>query len=133
MNIKIKKIEIDKIEIKKKDWILIIMILLVALSAFIMHHALQKTGSGQVVVKINGAIEGTYDLNDDRKILINDGSNVLVIKNGKADMIEADCPDKLCVEQRTISKNNESIICLPNEVVVEIKSTSESQLDGMTN
>lgn len=133
MNIKIKKIEIDKIEIKKKDWILIIMILLVALSAFIMHHALQQTGSGQVVVKINGAIEGTYDLNDDRKILINDGSNVLVIKNGKADMIEADCPDKLCVEQRTISKNNESIICLPNEVVVEIKSTIESQLDGMTN
>ena len=35
--------------------------------------------------------------------------------------------------ERSISKNNESIICLPNQVVVEIKSSNESQLDGMTN
>ena len=122
-----------KLEIKKKDWILIIIVLVVALSALFMHHALQHSGSGQVIVRKNGAIIGTYDLNDDQEILINDGSNVLVINNGKADMIEADCPDKLCVEQRSISKNNESIICLPNKVVVEIKSSSESQLDGMTN
>lgn len=122
-----------KIEIKKKDWILIAIVLVVALSAVFMHHTLQQTGNGQVIIKINGAIEGTYDLNDDKEILINDGSNVLIINNGKADMIEADCPDKLCVEQRSISKNNESIICLPNQVVVEIKSSNESQLDGMTN
>ena len=29
-----------------------------------------------------------------QEIKINDGSNVLQIKNGKAEMIEADCPDK---------------------------------------
>ena len=122
-----------KIEIKKKDWVLIIIILVVAASAFIMHHSFQQTGKGQVVIKINGAIEGVYDLNDDQEIIINEGSNILTINNGKADMIEADCPDKLCVEQRSISKNNESIICLPNEVIVEVQSSVESQIDGMTN
>lgn len=122
-----------KLEIKKKDWILIIIIIVVAASVFIMHHTFQQTGNGQAVIKINGAIEGVYDLNDDQEILINNGSNVLIINNGKADMVEADCPDKLCVEQRSISKNNESIICLPNEVVVEIQSNVESQIDGMTN
>lgn len=122
-----------KIEIKKKDWILIILILIITGCAYLMHHMLQGAGTGQAVVKINGAIEGVYDLSDDQEIILNDGSNILVIDNGKADMIEADCPDKLCVEQRAISKNNENIICLPNKIIVEIKSTTESQLDAMTN
>ncbi len=122
-----------KIEIKKKDWILIAIIVGCAFFAFLMHHSFQNTGKGQVVVKVNGAIEATYDLNDDKEIKLNDGTNILKINNGKADMIEADCPDKLCVEQRSISKNHESIICLPNAVIVEIESTSESMLDGMTN
>lgn len=135
MTVKVnKKREINmKIEIKKKDWILIVLIIIIAGCSYLMHHLLQGTGSGQVVVKINGAIEGVYDLNDDQEISLNDGSNILIIDNGKADMIEADCPDKLCVDQRAISKNNESIICLPNKIIVEIESTSESQLDAMTN
>ena len=120
-------------KIKKKDIILIVIIVVVAAMAFLMHHILQEAGTGQVIVKVNGAVEGTYDLNDDQEISINNGTNILVINNGKADMIEADCPDKLCVEQRAISKNHESIICLPNKVSVEIVSTSESQVDAMTN
>lgn len=122
-----------KIEIKKKDWILIAIVLVVALSAVFMHHTLQQTGNGQVIIKINGAIEGTYDLNDDKEILINDGSNVLIINNGKADMIEADCPDKLCVNQKAVSKNNENIICLPNKVIVEVDSSENSEFDAVSN
>ena len=44
-----------------------------------------------MTIKVNGEIEGTYSLSEDREIKINDGSNVLQIKNGKAKMIEADC------------------------------------------
>lgn len=127
------KIEANKIEIKKNDKILIGVILVIACVAFLLHHSLQSTGAGEVIVKVNGAIVETYDLNDDQEVSVNDGSNVFVINNGKVDMVEADCPDKLCVNQRAISKNHESIICLPNEVVVEVKSTSESLIDGMTN
>lgn len=122
-----------KIELKKKDWMLIGIIAAVALCAYLSHHLLRDTGTGDVVVKVNGEITGTYDLGEDREISINNGSNLLVIRNGKADMAEADCPDQLCVRQRSISANGEKIICLPNRVIVEVMSKTESQIDAVTN
>ena len=46
-------------------------------------------------------------------------------------MIEADCPDQLCVHQKAISKDRETIVCLPNKVVVEVKSKTESEFDSI--
>ena len=59
-------------------------------------------------------------------------TNTLVIENGKADMISADCPDKLCVNQHAISSNGETIVCLPNKVVVEVEDGEEAQFDTQT-
>lgn len=125
--------EKKKRRMSKKDWMLIVIILFVAGLACFLHEVIGAEGAGSVTVKVNGEIEGVYSLAEDRKIKINGGTNVLVIKNQEADMIEADCPDKLCVNQKAVSKNHESIICLPNKVVVEVDSKENSQLDGMTN
>ena len=43
----------------------------------------------------------------------------------------ADCPDQICVNHRPVSRNGESIICLPNEVVVSVKGGEEAELDGV--
>ena len=72
-------------------------------------------------------------MNEDREVSINGGTNILRIRNGRAKMIEADCPDQLCVDQRAVSADNESIICLPNRVIVEIQSRQESEYDAVTN
>ena len=82
---------------------------------------------------MNGKIEGVYSLADDQEIVLNNGSNVLKIKNGEADMNRADCPDQLCVKQKAVSKNKESIICLPNKIVVEVDSHQNSQYDAVSN
>lgn len=122
-----------KISLKKKDWILIVIIISVAVLAYLSRYLLRDTGSGNVIVKVSGEITGTYELSNDTKVSINHGSNILEIKNGKAKMIEADCPDQLCVHQRAIEANGENIICLPNKVIVEIKSQTESKMDAVTN
>ena len=49
------------------------------------------------------------------------GQNHLVIQDGCARIEEADCPDKLCVKQGTVSESGESLVCLPNRVVVAVK------------
>lgn len=121
-----------KIVFKKKDILLIIVILVVAGLAFLLHEVIGAKGANCVTVKVNGVIEGVYSLAQDQEIEINDGSNILVIKNGKADMTEADCPDKLCVKQKAVSKNHESIICLPNKVIVEVDSSENSEFDAVT-
>ena len=122
-----------KTAIKKKDWMLIVIILLAAGIAYLSHALLKDTASAVVVVRVDGKIVGTFDLAEDKKVTINNGSNVFIINNGKADMIEADCPDQLCVHQRPVSGSGESIICLPNRVVLEVKSKAESEIDAVTN
>lgn len=122
-----------KFNLKKKDWLLIGVIICVTALAFFMHEFIGGKGAGSVTIKVNGKIEGVYPLSEDKEVKINGGTNILVIKNQQADMIEADCPDKLCVNQKPISKNKESLICLPNKVVVEVDSSENSQFDAVTN
>ncbi len=54
------------------------------------------------------------------------GYNKIEIGDGKVRVIEADCPDKLDVKQGWISNQGEVIVCLPNRMVVEIKSEKNS-------
>ena len=68
----------------------------------------------------------------EQEIKIND-TNHLIIKDGQADMIEADCPDQICVEHISISKNKETIVCLPNKVIVEIVGGEDAEIDAVAN
>lgn len=119
--------------LKKKDWILIAVILCAAGLTVLVHKSVGGAGANRVIVKIEGAIQGTYSLSEDREVEINGGTNILQIRNGQASMTEADCPDQLCVHQRPVSLNHESIICLPNKVVVEVESGASREFDAVTN
>ena len=81
-----------------------------------------------------GEVYGTYSLSQPQTVKIKNSkgktTNVLVIRDGKADMKEADCPDKLCVHQKAISAENESIVCLPNRVVVTVTNSKKEGMDG---
>ena len=104
--------------LKKKDLVLMGIILCIAAVCSLVHH-------------FTGVTEWTYVLTEDRRIEINHGTNILEIKNGEASMIEADCPDQICVHEKAISADGESIICLPNKIVVEVESDKESELDAV--
>lgn len=119
--------------IKKNDLIFIGVILGIAALIFLFRLFAGDEQAEYVMVRKNGEVVETYDLREDRVVKLNDGSNTMEIKQGKVKMTEADCPDKLCVHQRAISKNNESIICLPNQIVLQIVSQDESGLDAVTN
>ena len=118
--------------LKKKDWILIVVILCVAGLAVLVRTFVGAAGANRVIVKREGEIEGIYSLSEDREVEINGGTNLLQIKNGEASMVQADCPDQLCVHQ-TVALNHESIICLPNKVVVEVESGANREFDAVTN
>lgn len=109
------------------DIILIGFILLIALigCAFLLLR-----GEGDVVeVTVDGKLYGTYSLSVDVAediITGNDASqhNRLVIKNGKAYVESASCPDGICSSHRPIYRDGESIVCLPNKVVITVKASS---------
>lgn len=117
---------------KKNDWILAAAVLLAAAVFLGIHYGKPKEKSASVEIQVDGALYGVYPLNENRTIEI-DGTNRLVIEEHTARMVWADCPDKLCVHQRAVSRDGESIICLPNKVVVSVTGGEERELDAVTN
>lgn len=116
---------------KRNDYLLAGAIFLTAMMLW-MFQGLNRNPGMTVVVRIDGHIYGTYVLDHDREVVIND-HNLLVIKDGTAFMKWADCNDQLCVHQKAIALEHESIICLPNKVIVEIsgKSTILPEADAV--
>ena len=59
-----------------------------------------------------------------------DQENTIQIKNQKVKMIQATCPDHLCIKQGTIDKKGSTIVCLPHHLIIEIKEGKEEVQDG---
>lgn len=115
---------------RKNDWILAGCIVLVCAGLLLFRVFTPKEEGARVVVTAKGEEYGVYSLSEDTTVQIGN-TNRLVIKNGTVKMEEADCPDQICVRHKKISRSGESIICLPNEVVVTIEGGQSSGVDGV--
>ncbi|MEG0792704.1 MAG: NusG domain II-containing protein [Lachnospiraceae bacterium] len=118
---------------KKNDIKFIIVVLSFALIFFLGNRFLSMDKDTYIKITVDGKTYGKYSLKDNQDIHINQ-TNILRIKDGTADMIHATCKDKLCVHQKSISHDRESIICLPNKVIVEVCNKKGSKkLDAVAS
>lgn len=108
--------------IKKADIILFICLILIGGGLSYLAFSGSSTGD-LVVVKVNGEIYGKYSLSKDRTITVNrDGHmNKITIKGGKVQVSKSSCKNQICVKQGSISTTHQSIVCIPNRVVVSIE------------
>ncbi len=120
--------------LRRSDLWLIAVVAVVALVGLLLWKGNQTAGTS-VAVFIDGVQTATYPLTAEREVVIATGDenqhrNVLVIKDGKAYIREADCPDSICVKTRAAAYVGETIVCLPHKLVVEIVAeSSDSDLD----
>ena len=115
---------------RKNDVILIAALTLTFALIGVCLLLLGKQGD-TVTVTVDGKLYGEYPLARDTavEILSEGGHNLLVIRDGAALVEDASCPDGICAAHRPISRNGESIICLPNKVVISVSSESENEPD----
>lgn len=120
----------------KNDIILALILIVVALGGLCFYFFGNKNPGSLVQIMVDGKLYGTYSLDETISvdILNEDGkvTNVLKIENHKADMTEADCPDKLCVYQHAISSAGENIVCLPNKVIATVLNDKEEEFDAIS-
>ena len=113
-----------------------LIVLLAALALVIMLCLDFEVSDGSYAcVYVDAEPSGEYPLYEDREIVIegyNGSRNVLVIEDGRAYMKEASCPDRLCMHQGRIDKSGQTIVCLPNRVVIEIKNGEGGGYDAIT-
>lgn len=120
----------------KNDFIFVGVLLIICIAVLLLFSLIEGEENGWVVVTRDGKEVGRYPLSVEQTIELKDVSgevtNVLEITEECAKMKEADCPDKLCVHQKAINRAGESIICLPNRVVVTVESEEEAEFDGIS-
>lgn len=68
-----------------------------------------------------------YSLHEDR--VIDAGALKVVISDGKVWVEDAECPDKLCEKTGKIAYGNQTIVCLPGNIVIRI---TDSEITAST-
>ena len=116
----------------KAELILVIVVLILAAGIYLYMNVISPSKGATVQILIDGEVTQEYDLNSSQKVVIeteNGGTNTLIIDNGRCYLDDANCPDKLCVNQGIISKSGQSIICLPHKLVITISGGEGPDVD----
>lgn len=135
--------------IRKADIILFIVLVVIGLAAsaaLTFTHSEAESGA-KVIIESGGDLYARYPLSEDRTVVVPapkqdrvdapaadsedpassqyDYYNVVEISGGTVSVTEASCKNQVCVKHGAISRSGESIVCLPNRLVVRIENGSE--------
>ena len=102
-----------------RDLILIAVLLCLGIGLLVVSRSHNRTGAYAVVMVQNQEI-ARYSL------AVDGGTNTIEIKDGRVRMLEAFCPNHLCIRQGWIRFENQSIVCLPNRLSVIVRGTDDS-------
>ncbi len=105
-----------------KELIIIAVILLLGVTAFIL-FSFKKDGK-TAIIYIDGKSAAEIELTEsqNKTFTVSKAENITFeVNNGRIKVVNSDCPDKICCNTGFISKSGESIICMPNKMIVEIK------------
>lgn len=119
-----------KIKIKKGDIIILIFaILILVVSFFVYVHSSQGE---YVKIKVDNHVE-IYSLDENQTIHLKSNKNdynIIVIHDKKVYVKESNCHNQNCVKHKAISKDRESIVCLPHKVFIEIIGNDKNETDN---
>lgn len=82
----------------------------------------------------DGELIKTVSLSEDTRFTVDhgDGYNVIEVQDGAVSVVEASCPDKVCIHTGAVSQGAVPIICLPNRLEVKVIST-DNNVDAVIN
>ncbi len=89
----------------------------------VFNYVKHQTPARFLEISVDGQVIETLDLSRQTEYVISGvggGTNRLVVEDGKAWVSEASCPDKVCMQQGSISQTGQLIVCLPNRVVITV-------------
>lgn len=105
------------------DVFLIITILFGAAGSY--YYLNNGRSNSSAYIYYRNSLIGIYSLAQEQTIQINAECSAEIM-NGKIRIASSDCPDKRCVKQGW--SNKMPIICLPNQIVIEIRNQKEQQM-----
>jgi hypothetical protein len=112
--------------------IIIIVCMVSAACAFM--PLLQSHRPAVVVVFRDNIAVSRYPLSSPKVFSVRgkDGDLTLSIKNNCVRVIAAQCPKRICMQTGAIGRNGQQIVCVPNHILIELETSSENGIDGVT-
>lgn len=114
---------------KKGDKIaslIIVILIIISTAGVFIYKSQMKSSSKIALIKQDGKLIKTINLEtvkSHEEFTIkykNNDFNKIIVEKGKIRIIDANCPDKICVKKGWISQPGENIICLPHRLIISI-------------
>jgi hypothetical protein len=129
------------LEIKPLDKIIIAILLILSfIPAGVLMIIESNDENNNIVIKVDNNIIKEISLNniDSSKIYefsFNDNIGYVEVNNGRVRMLEMNkeiCPNAICSDTGWIDKGYQSIVCLPNKIIVTIEGNEDNDIDYIT-
>lgn len=119
--------------LSKPDFIIILVIAVVAVGALLWQNAASADGAvAEVTIDGEPVLElPLSDVTEPQEITLKNGI-VLEAKAHTVRFLQSDCPDGLCVKVGALEKPGDVAACLPNKTVVGIRGGDNSAVDILT-
>lgn len=117
----------------KKNIIWFVIFAVVITVCLMLWFNLSENGNGTIaVIMLDGKEYKKIDLSKvkdpyDITISTEHGTNIVHVENGAISVTEADCPDKICVNQGKITSSGIPIVCMPHKLYISIEG---DDIDG---
>ena len=119
----------------KADLVLILLIAVILGLVWFFNHSSHKKPGAYLIVEYEGEEIDRIPLNKNQQMELSlhedEYYNQFEISEQKVRMINANCPDGLCVHQASISHDGESIVCLPHRLVLRMISDEAGDYDAV--
>lgn len=111
--------------------LIIILAAAVALSAAALLLAPARAVTARIY--LDGELFAEIDLSavEEAYTLAVGAGNTVLVERGRISMLEADCPDKLCVRHGAASPLS-PVVCLPNRVEIDVDGKRPGDADVIT-
>ncbi|HDJ1464554.1 TPA: NusG domain II-containing protein [Clostridioides difficile] len=113
---------------KKKDILLILGILVVITACYGIINVINSKNAGNIEIYVDNKLYKTVsiDAKEEFKIENRGGYNIVKIHDKGVEIVDASCPDKVCVHTGFINKPSQSIVCIPNRVSIKINTNEKN-------
>jgi hypothetical protein len=115
----------------------LVVLVVVACAAFVWpaHRRAERaaTSPRTALIYQDGCLLYQIDLREDRTVILPKGAVKVVVHDGSVRVVEADCPKHVCIHTGAIRLPGQVIACVPNKVLIEIKSAAPPFLDAVAN
>lgn len=116
--------------ITKGDIILIVSLLVLCLGLFITSFGKSENLTADIYV--SGEKAHSIALSEvTESYTLNENYCQLLIEKDGVSFVFSDCADKLCIKKGKLKNQGDTMACVPEKVVVIIKSDNKKQIDGV--